>query len=264
MNNKIELRTVNTTRYITPLREGGSLPALAEADDEFKYVLKFRGTGHGPKALISELIGGEVARLLGFRIPELVFINLDEAFGRSEGDEEVQDLLKASQGLNIALHFLDGAVTFDPVAYDYDEDIASKLVWMDAFLTNIDRTVKNTNLLVWKRDIWLIDHGSILYFQHSWDNWEKQALSPFAYIKDHVMLPKAKHLDIVNELFKEILTDDKLREIVSLIPNEWLDWPDLDMTPDQIRDIYSQFLIVRKSNSELFTKEAQNARKNLI
>ena len=131
----IELRTVNLTRYITPLREGGSLPALAEADDEFKYVVKFRGAGHGTKALISELIGGEVAHILGFRVPELVFLNLDEAFGRTEGDEEIQDLLQGSRGLNLGLHFLSGALTFDPVATKVDPELASRIVWLDAYLT---------------------------------------------------------------------------------------------------------------------------------
>lgn len=264
MNNSIELRTVNTIRYITPLREGGSLPALAEADDDFKYVLKFRGAGQGPKALIAELIGGEIARLLGFRVPELVFINLDEAFGRSEADEEIQDLLKASQGLNIALHFLSAAITFDPAAVEIDEETASKLVWLDAYITNVDRTVKNTNMLMWKRDLWLIDHGAALYFHHSWDTWEKHAVSRFALIKEHVLIRKAKHMEAVNEQFSTVLTDSKLEKIVNLIPDEWLDWKGTDITPSQIREIYLQFLIKRKENSAIFTKEAQNARKKLI
>lgn len=149
-----------------PLREGGSLPALAEADDGFKYVVKFRGSGHGTKVLISELIGGLVAKKLGFNIPELVFIYLDEAFGRTEGDEEIQDLLQNSKGLNMGLHFLSGALTFDPVVNTVDEDMASKIVWMDAFLSNVDRTVRNTNMLMWHNELWLIDHGATLYFHH--------------------------------------------------------------------------------------------------
>ena len=156
----IELRTVNLTRYITPLREGGSLPALAEADDGFKYVVKFRGAGHGTKALISELIGGEVARTLGFKVPELVFLNLDEAFDRTEGDEEIQDLLQGSRGLNLGLHFLSGALTFDPVATKVAPDLASRIVWLDAYLTNIDRTFRNTNMLMWHKELWLIDQGA--------------------------------------------------------------------------------------------------------
>ena len=194
----IELRTVNLTRYITPLREGGSLPALAEADDEFKYVVKFRGAGHGTKALISELIGGEVAHILGFRVPELVFLNLDEAFGRTEGDEEIQDLLQGSRGLNLGLHFLSGALTFDPVATKVDPELASRIVWLDAYLTNIDRTFRNTNMLMWHKELWLIDHGASLYFHHSWENWEKHAVSPFTYIKNHV-LPDVRKAEYIRE-----------------------------------------------------------------
>lgn len=260
----MELRTVNVTRYITPLREGGSLPALAEADDGFKYVVKFRGAGHGTKALISELIGGQIAQLLGFSIPELVFVNLDEAFGRSEGDEEIQDLLQNSKGLNLGLHFLSGAFTFDPVVTHVDPKLASQIVWMDAFLTNVDRTVRNTNMLIWHKELWLIDHGATLYFHHSWVNWEKYAVSPFSQIKDHVLLPYASRLDEVDVEFKKILTSEKIVEIVDLIPDEWLEWGNEGETPDDIKKIYLQFLIERISNSQIFVKEAQNARKTLI
>ena len=169
----MELRTENVTRYIMPLREGGSLPALAEADDEFKYVVKFRGAGHGTKALIAELVGGEMARALGFRVPELVFLNLDEAFGRTEGDEEIQDLLQGSRGLNLGLHFLSGALTFDPAVTKVGAELASRIVWLDAFLTNVDRTFRNTNMLMWHKELWLIDHGTSLYFHYSWVNWQK-------------------------------------------------------------------------------------------
>ena len=199
----MELRTVNVTRYITPLREGGSLPALAEADDGFKYVVKFRGAGHGTKMLVSELIGGLVAQKLGFRIPELVFINLDEAFGRTEGDEEIQDLLQSSRGLNMGLHFLSGALTFDPVVTTIDPKTASQIVWMDALLTNVDRTARNTNMLMWHKELWLIDQGASLYFHHSWTNWEKYAISPFVQIKDHVLLPSATMLDEEDDEFKK-------------------------------------------------------------
>ena len=260
----LSLRTVTVTRYILPLREGGSLPALAEADDDFKYVLKFRGAGHGVKALISELIGGKISQVLGFRIPELVFANLSEDFGRTEADEEIQDLLKNSCGLNLALHYLSGAITYDPVAVKIDSKLSSEIVWLDAFLTNIDRTFRNTNMLMWHQELWLIDNGASLYFHHSWDNWEKNAVSPFVMIKDHVLLPQASELDEVNERFKAILTDDVLREIVELIPEDWLHWNDTDLTPTEIKDVYFQFLILRRDNSDNFLNEAKNARAKVI
>ncbi len=264
MQKQLLLRNVNVTRYITPLREGGSLPALAEADDDFKYVLKFRGTGHGPKALISELIGGEVARALGLPMPELVFANLDEAFGRTEGDEEIQDLLQGSRGLNLAMHFLSGAITFDPVVTTVNAKLASQIVWLDAFLTNVDRTFKNTNMLIWHKELWLIDNGASLYFHHSWTNWETTAKTPFALIKDHVLLPKATLLEEVNIEYKKILTEDTLRAIVALIPDEWVKWEGTEETPEQLREVYFKFLSIRLQHSDVFTKEAQHAREALI
>ncbi|MDI1235165.1 MAG: aminotransferase class I and II [bacterium] len=260
----LNLRTVNVTRYIAPLREGGSLPALAEADDDFKYVLKFRGSGHGAKALIAELIGGELARILGLRIPELVFANLDEAFGQAEGDEEIQDLLKASQGLNLALHFLSGAITYDPVVKQIDAEQASAIVWLDAFILNVDRTFKNTNMLIWQKELWLIDHGASLYFHHSWTDWETYAMSSFKLVKDHVLLPQAKEMDLVNSKFKALLTDAVLKSVVALIPDEWLQWEGSDETPTAIRKTYADFLIMRLKHSDLFTKEAQHARETYL
>ena len=313
----MDLRTANVTRYILPLREGGSLPALAEADDEFKYVVKFRGAGHGTKALIAELIGGEIARALGFRVPEIVFLNLDEAFGRTEADEEIQDLLQWSRGLNMGLHFLSGSLTFDPIVHQVDGKTASQVVWLDALLTNVDRTIKNTNMLIWHKELWLIDHGASLYFHHSWTNWQKQALVPFVQIKDHVLLPFADKLEevdiefkqiltsdkireIVNAIpddwlnwqkqalvpfvqikdhvllpfadkleevdieFKQILTSDKIREIVNAIPDDWLNWTEGTETPQDLRDIYIRFLEERMKHSETFVNEAHNARKALI
>ena len=258
------LRTVNVTRYITPLREGGSLPALAEADDDFKYVLKFKGAGHGVKALIAELIGGEIARVLKLKMPELVYANLDEAFGRSEADEEIQDLLQGSQGLNLALHYLSGAINFDPVVTLVDPKLASQIVWLDAFITNVDRTFRNTNMLIWHKELWLIDHGASLYFHHSWTNWKTHAQSPFALIKDHVLLPQASLLKETDVIFKKILTDKVLQSIVNLIPTEWLQWEDTDETPEALREVYFQFLSIRLNHSEIFINEAQNARETLI
>src|ERR1700712_2414365 len=204
----LELRTVQVTRYVTPLREGGSLPAIAEADDGFLYVLKFRGAGQGVKSLVAELIGGEIARLLGLKIPEIVFAGLDPAFGRTEPDEEIQDLLKASVGLNLALHYLSGAITFDSVVTTVDAKLASQIVWLDCLLTNVDRTPRNTNMLIWHKELWLIDHGAALYFHHSWDNWEEQALRPFVQVKDHVLLPRATELEQVDADFKAILSEE--------------------------------------------------------
>jgi len=254
-----ELRTVNVTRYVTPLREGGSLPAIAEADDGFLYVLKFRGAGQGVKALIAELIGGEIARALGFKIPEIVFANLDTAFGRTEPDEEIQDLLKASVGLNLALHYLSGAITFDPAVTKVDPKLASQIVWMDCLLTNVDRTPRNTNMLTWNKELWLIDHGASLYFHHSWDNWKEQAVRPFLQVKDHVLLSRASELEAADEEFKAILTPEVIRTIVSLVPDEWIKGEWLE-EPDEVRSVYAQFLEARVAASAIFVKEAQHAR----
>ncbi|POY36323.1 aminotransferase class I and II [Solitalea longa] len=262
-NNQPHLRTVNVTRYIAPLREGGSLPAIAEADDDFLYVLKFKGAGQGPKALIAELIGGEIARLLGFKVPELVFANLDEAFGRTEPDEEIQDLLKASEGLNLALHYLSGAITFDPTVTTIDSKLASQIVWLDCLLTNMDRTARNTNMLMWHKELWLIDHGASLYFHHSGLNWKEQALKPFSLVKDHVLLNYASELEEVDKAFKLILTDEKIHSIISLLPDEWLTERSFETAEEQ-REMYFQFLSLRVANSEIFINEINHARETVI
>jgi hypothetical protein len=254
-----EIRTVNVTRYVTPLREGGSLPAIAEADDGFLYVLKFRGAGQGAKALIAELIGGEIVRVCGLKIPEIVFANLDEAFGRTEPDEEIQDLLKASVGLNLALHYLSRAITFDPATTTVDAKLASQIVWLDCLLTNVDRTPRNTNMLIWNKELWLIDHGAALYFHHSWHNWEEQAKKPFLQIKDHVLLPRATQLDDADAEFRRILTDERISAIVGLIPDGWLSDEPAFETPQQYRDAYIKFLTTRIAHSDIFVKEAQDA-----
>ena len=255
----LSLRTVTVMRYILPLREGGSLPALAEADDDFKYVLKFRGAGHGVKMLISELLGGLVAKALGLPIPELVFANLDVDFGRTEADEEIQDLLKFSEGLNLGLHFLSGAIAYDP-SVEVDPLLASKIVWLDGYITNIDRTFKNTNLLMWHKELWVIDNGASLYFHHSWMDFERHALSPFKYIKDHVLLSKASMLDEADQFAMSVLTDEVLIQIVELIPPDWLDWKDTDDTPEQIKSTYLTFLKTRRDHSANFVNEAHHAR----
>lgn len=258
MEKDISLRTVTVMRYILPLREGGSLPALAEADDDFKYVLKFRGAGHGTKMLISELLGGQIAKGLELNVPELVFALLDVDFGRTEGDEEIQDLLKASEGLNLGLHYLSGAIAYDP-SVKIDPLLASKIVWLDAFITNIDRTFNNTNLLLWHRELWIIDNGASFYFHHSWKDFERHALNPFPHIKDHVLLSQASKLDEADKWAKEKLTDDFFNEIIALIPDEWLMWRDTPETPDEIRRVYFNFLKTRLENSLNFLNEARNA-----
>ena len=259
-----QLRRVNVTRYVTPLREGGSMPAIAEADDEFLYVVKFRGAGQGKKALIAELISGEIARVLQLKIPEIVFANLNEAFGRTEPDEEIQDLLRASEGLNLALHFLTGAITYDPTVTKIDSLLASKIVWLDCFITNVDRTVRNTNMLVWQNELWLIDHGASLYFHHSWDDVSIQALKPFVYVKDHVLLPLAADLKTVNERFTKKLTQQILKDIVALIPDEWLVADAPFNTAEDHRNAYAQFLITRLANADIFLNEAIHARETVI
>lgn len=264
MEDKPRLRTVDVTRYITPLREGGSLPALAEANDDFKYVLKFRGAGHGTKALIAELIGGEIARVLGLPVPELVFANLDEAFGRTEADEEIQDLLQHSKGLNLALHYLSGSINFDPVVAAVDARLASQIVWLDAYITNVDRTFRNTNMLIWHRELWLIDHGACLYFHHSFDDPVGHAKTPFALIKDHVLLPHAALLDETDAAFRSILTEDVIRDIVGLLPDDWLQWEEMEDSPEHIREVYMKFLTTRLENSDIFLNQAKNARQALI
>jgi hypothetical protein len=258
-----EIRQVDVTRYVTPLREGGSLPAIVEADDGFLYVLKFRGAGQGIKALIAELIGGELARVLGFRVPEIVFATVDAAFGRTEPDEEIQDLLRFSEGLNLALHYLSGSITFDPSVNTVDSAVASRIVWMDALLMNVDRTVRNTNMLMWHKELWLIDHGASLYFHHAGSEWKEASLKPFVQIKDHVLLAQASETEAVDHEMKQVLTGDVIDEVVRLIPGEWLrsGFPEPE---EESRKMYASFLKNRMTNSINFLKQIQDARQILI
>lgn len=262
--NPPELRTVNTIRYVTPLREGGSLPAIAEADDGFLYVLKFRGAGQGVKALIADLIGGEVARAVGLKVPEIVFASLDEAFGRTEPDEEIQDLLKASTGLNLGIHYLSGAIMYDPAVTKIDALLASTIVWLDCLLTNVDRTVRNTNMLMWQKQLWVIDHGAALYFHHSWQNWEEQAVRPFVLIKDHVLLAWASEIEAVDAELRKILTPAVIKTIVGLVLDEWLADNPFVQSAKEGREVYRQFLERRIGASDIFVKEALYARKSFV
>jgi hypothetical protein len=258
------IRNVIVTRYVTPLREGGSLPAIVEADDDGMYVLKFRGAGQGVKALIAELISGEIARALGLRVPEIVFAELDVLLSRSEPDPEIQELLAASAGQNLGLDYLPGSITFDPVVEAVDVELASRIVWFDAFVTNVDRTPRNTNMLVWHKQLWLIDHGASLFFQHAWQEPEKASQSRFAQIEDHVLLSAASELKRVDEEFRAMLTEALIDSVVSLIPDGWLASQPQHGTPDGQREVYARFLTGRAGASEIFVEEAENARKALV
>ena len=259
-----EIRTVNVIRYVTPLREGGSLPAIVEADDGFLYVLKFRGAGQGKKALISELLGGELARAIGLKMPEIVFMTLDDSFSKTEGDEEIQDLLKFSVGLNLGLHFLSGAITFDPLVSEVDALTASKVVLLDAMITNIDRTPKNTNLLIWKKELWLIDHGASLYFHHSWDSWDQHLERTFPMIKDHVLLRKASKLEEAKDYIVQHVNTAKIEEIVEMIPDDFLVEESMNISPIERRSVYVKFLSKKLSNIALLKNEAKDARNGNI
>lgn len=256
----IDIRTVNVVQYLQPLREGGSLPAIVRADDDFLYVIKFRGAGQGKKALIAELIGGELARAIGLKMPELVFMHLDNSFSQTEPDEEIQDLLKFSVGLNLGLHFLSGAITYDPLVSETDSLTASKVVLLDGMITNIDRTAKNTNLLIWNRELWLIDHGASLYFHHNWKTWESHLERTFPMIKDHVLLEKANHLTEAAKEIQSLINRDLIQEIVEKIPEDWLSDESSSLTPSEKRTAYIEFLSRKLANINLLAKEAIHAK----
>ena len=253
------LRTVTATRYITPLREGGSLPAIVEADDDGLYVLKFVGAGQGPRALIAELVAGEIARALGLAMPEIVFAQVDAELARTEPDAEIQDLIRASAGLNLALDYLPGSVTFDPLMLKVDPELASRIVWFDAFVTNLDRTPRNTNLLVWHGKLWLIDHGAALYFQHDWRDYLARAASPFTLIKDHVLLPFASELAQVDAQMAATLTPQRLAGIVELIPDAWLHDEPSFASKTEHRGAYLNYLQQRLTAPRAFVTEAIRA-----
>ena len=244
------LRTVTATRYVTPLREGGSLPAIVEADDLGTYVLKFRGAGLGRKVLVAELVAGELARGLGLDVPEIVLVRLDQELGRTEPDPEIQDLLRASGGLNLALDYLPGSLGFDPLACAPEPELASRILWFDALVQNVDRSPRNTNLLVWHGKLWLIDHGASLYFHHNWPDRDGPALAavsqrPYAAAREHVLLPFATALPEADAALSSLLTTETLRRVVDLVPGEWLrDEPGFS-DPDRVRSAYVEYLSAR-------------------
>lgn len=258
--NKMDIRTVNVVQYVKPLREGGSLPAIVKADDGFQYVLKFRGAGQGVKALIAEFIGGELARAIGLKMPELVFMNLDDSFSKTEPDEEIQDLLTFSVGLNLGLHYLSSAITFDPLVTPVDAVTASKIVLLDSIISNIDRTVKNTNLLNWNNELWVIDNGASFYFHHNWGTWENHLTRTFPLIKDHVLLSQATNL---KEAAKEMLVSvnsETIKEIIDTIPEDWLLNESDELTADEMRAAYITYLNAKLAMIDSLVKEAEDAR----
>jgi len=259
------LRTLNATRYVTPLREGGSLPAIVEADDDGLYVLKFRASGQGAKALIAELIGGEIARAIGLRVPEIVLVELDTALGRNEPDYEIRELLTKSAGINLALDYLPGSITFDAKANPgIDPLLASKIVWFDAFITNVDRTARNSNMLMWHKNLWLIDHGASLYFHHQWKGELDKSRSPFAQVKDHILLKPASALREADAILRPLVRKELLEGIVDQLPESWLEPNSGFENAHAHRAAYVRFLLERVKSADIFLTEAENARAKLV
>ena len=245
------LPTIEATRYVTPLREGGSLPALVEASDDGLYVLKFTGAGQGPKALVAEVVAGELARALGFTVPELALVELDPALAQAEPDPEIQDLLDASAGRNVGMDFLPGALPFTPERPP-DAELAADVVWFDALVLNVDRTPRNPNLLRWHGRTWLIDHGAALYFHHAAERDEAHARLPFAAVAEHVLLPFAGSILDADARLAPRATDALLAAVVDAVPGEWVgaDNPSL----------YADYLRARLSEPREFVAEAERAR----
>lgn len=259
------LRTVNATRYVLPLREGGSLPAIVEADDLGLYVVKFRGAGQGALALVAELVAGEIGRALGLNIPEIVFAEIDDALGRNEPDYEIRELIKKSAGLNLALDYLPGSTMFDRAANDkVPAEVASLAVWFDAFTQNVDRTPRNANLLMWHRKPYFIDHGAALYFHHDWATMPKKVESPFAEIAQHILLPWATQISSAAAMVHLRLTTPVLTEILAGVPGEWLKAVQAGANPEEIRAAYVDFFLRRLEASPIFEEEAIRAHARLI
>ncbi len=247
-------------RYLVPLREGGSLPAIVETDEPGTYVVKFRGAGQGVKALIAELLTAELALLLGLPVPSPALVDLDAGFGQSEPDPEIQDILRGSVGANFGLAYLAGALAFDPAAdRTFDPDLAAAIVWFDAYITNVDRTARNTNLLCWHGAVYLIDHGASLYFHHRSEGWEKNAHVRFPHIKDHVLLPFAGDIAAAGARLAPLLTEAALRGIVAAVPDEWLTGEECFASPAAYREAYVAYFLARLVGPRPFEEEARDA-----
>jgi hypothetical protein len=263
------LRTVTATRYVTPLREGGSLPAVVEADDLGTYVLKFRGAGQGRKALVAELVAGELARVLGLNVPEIVLIELNPELARTEPDPEIQDLIRASGGLNLALDYLPGSLGFDPVVGTHDPALAARILWFDALVQNVDRSPRNTNLLVWHDTLWLIDHGAALYFHHDWPGREGPALEaaaqrPYAAARNHVLLPLSGSVPQADASLTPLLSQEALRSVVKLVPDKWLrDEPGFE-SPQEVRSAYVDYLSARLAEPRAWARALEDIREQAV
>jgi hypothetical protein len=254
------VRTVVATRYVTPLREGGSVPALIEADDSGTYVMKLRAAAQGAKALVAELVVGEIARALGLPIPEIVLVELDAALGRAEPDPELQVPLRASAGLNLALDFLPGAIGFEAALGPRSPSLAARIVWLDALVANVDRTARNTNLLIWHKELYLIDHGAALYWHHDWEDVVARAGDRFAAIKQHVLLPYAGAIEEADDALAPILDGERLRAIVANVPDAWLAEGYGGSNPATVRAAYVELLTRRLAGPRGFVEEAAHAR----
>ena len=256
------IRTVAVTRYVTPLREGGSLPAIVEADDDGLYVVKFRGAGHGVHALIAELVAGEIGRALGLPVPEIVLATLDGDLARTEPDPEIHALIYDSAGVNVALDYLPGCVNFDPAIHSIAPPLASRIVWFDALVTNVDRTPRNTNMLMWHRTPWLIDHGSSLYFHHTpgWAQDEARPRAPFPAVRDHVLLPHAVSIAEEDAALASKLTPGIIAGILSAVPDDWLSASADGREPEAVRGDYAAYLTARLAAPRAFVQEALDAR----
>jgi len=255
------VRRASATRFVTPLREGGSLPAIFEADDAGLYVVKFRAAGQGPKALVAEVIAGELGRALGLRVPDLVVIDVDAALGRNEPDAELRELLRQSAGLNLGLDYLPGSITFDPLASPAPSaDEASAVVWFDALVSNVDRTPRNANLLTWHGQLWLIDHGAALYFQHAWDGREDRARMPFPLVAQHVLLPWATALRAAHDRLAPRLHGGAIARAVGEVPDAFLEDDHRFGSPAEARRAYAVHLEHRLAAAEAFVEEAERAR----
>jgi hypothetical protein len=252
---------LDATRYAVPLREGGSLPAVIDTSDGGQYVVKFRGAGQGARALVAELLAAGLAQLLGLPVPEPAIVRMDEGFGMSEPDPEIQDILRGSIGQNFGLAYLPGAIGFDAAAdlKRVDPDVAAKILWFDAFTLNPDRTPRNANLLLWQERLWMIDHGACFYFHHRWDNWRDKAQAGTAKVREHILLPKAGEVLKADRELSRRITESAVHDLVAAIPEEWLAGTPTFPGGLEQREAYVAYLSERLNEPRTWLVEAQDA-----